>query len=530
MSGLTGSSISSSIPSGSLVNRASKRYYSVYILMVLMLVYLTSQTDRFVLGLTSYHVSRDLRIGHLTCFYNESNEGTQCGNNNCSDYQTNRDKCLLDEDCSWDYSATSVYYQILAGPAFIVTFAVSSLLTGLLLSVYTLKRTLLLSICALTWSVLTGLSGFCNQYWELLLTRIGLGIFQAACTPLAGSIMSDIFEEKNRGVALGFYSWGVYFGYGLAFASDFIIKSYGWRWGFWSASILSTIVSFLSLLTVREPIRRNDKNNGRLLKKKPYFKILKQVLKSYMQLPLLLLCIGAGLRQGGGLVWAYNAKAYFRKLHCDTTGVGTYLSWVPVVGGTVGVFAGGMISDGLVRRLGTRSRLIVLVTCCFLAAPFLFGTLYLSPPWAFLSLLFSYITGEMWFGVAIAVAMEMVPHEIASSGLALYLFVINIIGGNINLVLPSLQKLTSLQTAMAVLFPGSYLMAGSFFLLAGILLSCRSKRSSSSYEINEKAALIIQDDDDKTNVDLFTESEEISARRRPVTERPLIAMSFTASM
>ena len=92
MSSLTASSISSSIPSGSIVNRVSKRHYSVYILMVLMLVYLTSQTDRFVLGLTSYHVSRDLRIGHLTCFYNESNVDTQCRNNNCSSYQTDRDK------------------------------------------------------------------------------------------------------------------------------------------------------------------------------------------------------------------------------------------------------------------------------------------------------------------------------------------------------------------------------------------------------------------------------------------------------
>ena len=135
----------------------------------------------------------------------------------------------------------------------------------------------------------------------------------------------------------------------------------------------------------------------------------------------------------------------------------------------------------------------------------------------------------MWFGVAIAVAMEMVPHHIASSGLALYLFVINIIGGNINLLLPSLQKLTSLQTAMAILFPGSYLMSGLLFLLAGILWSCRSKRSS-NYEINEKASLIIQDDDDKTSVDLFTESEEVMARRRPLSQRPLIAMSFTASM
>ena len=59
-------------------HRVSKRYYAVYVLVILMLLYLTSQTDRFVLGLTSYRVSHDLRIGHMTCYHNESNEDSDC--------------------------------------------------------------------------------------------------------------------------------------------------------------------------------------------------------------------------------------------------------------------------------------------------------------------------------------------------------------------------------------------------------------------------------------------------------------------
>lgn len=116
----------------------------------------------------------------------------------------------------------------------------------------------------------------------------------------------------------------MYFGYGLAFASNFIVKAYGWRWAFWSSSIISLLISIISLLTVREPVRSNGvtikmKVNMIIMLRPPlplsqrsYVKILKRVLMSYRQLPLLLLCIGAGIRQGGGLVWAYNAKAYFR--------------------------------------------------------------------------------------------------------------------------------------------------------------------------------------------------------------------------
>ena len=162
-----------------------------------------------------------------------------------------------------------------------------------------------------------------------------------------------------------------------------------------------------------------------------------------------------------------------------------------------------------------------------LAAPFLFGTLYLKPPWAFLSLLFSYLTGEMWFAVALAVAMEMVPYDISSSGVALYLFVINIIGGNINLILPPLERVVGLQLAMVLLFPGSYIAASVLFLIAGILWACQSSRRH-GYSMSEKTRLLIQDND-YDDSDLLTESEEVMSRRQPPTKRS-IAMSFTASM
>jgi len=48
------------------------------------------------------------------------------------------------------------------------------LLTGYLTSIF--KKKNLLAFFLLVWSVFTALSGACNTYWQLALTRFGLGI------------------------------------------------------------------------------------------------------------------------------------------------------------------------------------------------------------------------------------------------------------------------------------------------------------------------------------------------------------------
>lgn len=88
---------------------------------------------------------------------------------------------------------------------------------------------------------------------------------------------------------------------------------------------------------------------------------MKKVLLAYLQPVLLLLCVAGGVRQGGGLVWAYNVKAYFEQYYCGRVNVGEYLSWVPLVGGSLGAVVGGYVSDRLAKSRGVTARLWVLV-------------------------------------------------------------------------------------------------------------------------------------------------------------------------
>ena len=50
----------------------SLRPYSIYVLVVLMIVFLLNQLDRFVLGIASKSLARDLKFGSSACSLNTS--------------------------------------------------------------------------------------------------------------------------------------------------------------------------------------------------------------------------------------------------------------------------------------------------------------------------------------------------------------------------------------------------------------------------------------------------------------------------
>ncbi len=199
-----------------------------------------------------------------------------------------------------------------------------------------------------------------------------------------------------------------------------------------------------------------------------------EVFKSVLQPPLLLLSLAGGVRQGGGLVWAYNAKPYFTQYYCSESSVGVYLSWVPLVGGTIGAVLGGLLSDRLVRSKGQVARLWVLVISQLLACPFLIGTVLLPPnPWAFLCLLPAYVIGEVWIGVCLAVVIELVPSRMVPAAVAFFLFIINNIGGTTLLLVPLLKASLNLRYALLILFPGTYLLAAVLFGVVLVLVKCK---------------------------------------------------------
>ena len=79
-------------------------------------------------------------------------------------------------ECMWDYSATGIQYEVLAGPAFTLVFTLTAIPLGVLAGSPKVNRRIAIAVCLTLWSGMTLAASFTHTYWQLLLTRMGLGI------------------------------------------------------------------------------------------------------------------------------------------------------------------------------------------------------------------------------------------------------------------------------------------------------------------------------------------------------------------
>src|SRR5690606_6254476 len=74
------------------------------------------------------------------------------------------------------------------------------------------NRRNLISLALALWSGMTALCGLAQNFWQLALARIGVGIGEAGCSPPAHSLISDYYPPRERATALGIYALGIPFG------------------------------------------------------------------------------------------------------------------------------------------------------------------------------------------------------------------------------------------------------------------------------------------------------------------------------
>jgi MFS family permease len=86
---------------------------------------------------------------------------------------------------------TSVQYGVLSGYATGILYALFALPVAYVAD-YTGARVWVLSVAALWWSLCVLFQGLSNNFWEILLARIGMGIGQAPVEALSISLISDL--------------------------------------------------------------------------------------------------------------------------------------------------------------------------------------------------------------------------------------------------------------------------------------------------------------------------------------------------
>ena len=114
--------------------------------------------------------------------------------------------------------------------------------------------------------------------------------------------------------------------------------------------------------------------------------------------------------------------------------------------------------------------------------------------------------GEMWIGVTSAIVVDLAPAKIKTGVIAVYFFIITVIGGNFNLLVVPFQnglkkhisELASYRWSLFLTFPGLYALSSLLFVVAFFLmrLDLKHKRLvDNTLEINEVETNPTEEDD-----------------------------------
>jgi len=490
--------------------------------LVLMLCFTVGEVGRYLVGTLSKPMAQDLEFGNQRCMpINVKNETfpSLC-------FNTNKTMCNKvthgnESVCYFDYDGSGVEYQILAGPAFIAMFSVGGIIMGVLGDIH--NRVKLLTFSVFLSSILTFLTGFSTQYWHLIIFRMLFAFGESGCTPLSASLIADRFSHRSRAFAMSLYTWGIYVGYGLAFLigiyiTELNVLNQGWKFSYFITGLPGILLAFVLILFLKEPERKTieqksstnvteqinhtDNNNN----SNQWFAKVLVSLKAMVTKPsVMLLVLSACVRHSASYCWAYNAKLYFDE-YFPGSNLPLWMSLGSILGGSMGIISGGLVSDFIARHHGVQTRLWVLVVSQGIATPLAALVVTVKPPYCFIALFVAYFFAEMWYGVMIASLVEMVPHECRSTCLAITTFVTANVAGNLPVLVAILEKWLKggLRMSLIVMYPGLYGLSSLMFLVTQIVLTqevkiARKKDKNITLVTDAQQEVLIKNEDKSLN-------------------------------
>jgi MFS family permease len=279
------------------------------------------------------------------------------------------------------------------------------------------------------WGLSTIASGFTTTFTELLFTRMGLGIGEAALMPAAFSMISDYFPKEQRGRAVGVFGIGGFGGIGLSYLiGGMVLASFRGvdtvslplvgSTSLWHAAFIVVGLATLGLAiltgTVREPPRLAvvTKTGKEGL---PFFQHFKQHWASFAFVMGGYLCLGFC-----AIGWFAWLPTYFiREFKMAPIAAGIQVGTVTTISGVLGAIAGGYIADWMMRRGFRGGKLLTLTSMFVVWIPCALGILVSGNPTLSLVCVFVFTfmdgIGFMQYG---NVMQEMFPPHLRARSIA----------------------------------------------------------------------------------------------------------------
>lgn len=336
---------------------------------------------------------------------------------------------ILAEPIKADLGLTDTELGLLAGPAFAVFYA----LLGIPIARYADKagtnRVRLIAGALAIWSAMTAVCGLAQNFVQLLLARIGVGVGEAGCTPAAHSLITDSVPAEKRSSAIAFYGLGVPIGSLLGLILGGIVNDlYGWRIALMLVGAPGLLLALAVLVFMREP-RHGRAAEGPLAAGPPQLRARDAFREIFASRAFVYILIAASVTAFLGYGKALWTISFFIRSHgLSTTEAGLSMAIVLGLAGVFGTWLGGKCAD----VFGKRDKRHILSLPAFgmaIGAPILFLG-YAMEDWrvAVAMLILPTILNSAYYGPAYACVQGLVRPQARAVAASIMLFGQNLIG------------------------------------------------------------------------------------------------------
>jgi MFS family permease len=316
-----------------------------------------------------------------------------------------------------------------------------------------------------------------DSYHALFVGRVLVGVGEATLGPAAYSLIADIFPAERRAAAFSIYSMGITVGTGLATViagsaatlasttTAAVLPAHPWQYVFFVVGAPGLAVAVLAL-TIREPARTHITQTQRTT-----FAETLAFMRSRRQ-AFVCCMIGFGMfsifNQGVGF---WMPEFFVRTFGWQKSAIGQTQGWTTAVCGTAGLFAGGHFTARREQRGEASAKLQTLMVSCvglLLSAETLFAASFVDATGRTSALLLAPVAffGFAPYGAAIALVQDLTPASLRGQMGAMFLLVINAIGGGAGPILVSTLTDYVFGTPVALRF--------SMMLMSGFALGTAS--------------------------------------------------------
>jgi MFS family permease len=258
---------------------------------------------------------------------------------------------ILAEPIARELGLSDTQIGLMAGLAFAAFYTV----LGIPLARYADRpgsnRVGLMTICLFIWSGMTAVSGLAQNFIQLCLARMGVGVGEAGCTPAAHSMIADLYPADRRSSAMSVYGLGQPVGVVLgSMIGGLVAHQWGWRAAFMVVGIPGILLALLMPILLKDPRHRMAaaKTQGAA----GLMEVIGEIAKSKTFVYMLVSGSVIAFLAYGMVVW--TNIFFIRHFGLSVAQVGVWLGLVSGLSGAAGTLlgrAGGSLRPGTARPL-----------------------------------------------------------------------------------------------------------------------------------------------------------------------------------